>query len=726
MLHSLTMKNWHKHSNRTFVFADGLNMIRGENEAGKSLIMEAIDYALHGSTALRLPASMYPPTLTSILETTIRGTRYRIDRSPKMAVLIDLSTDMVIAKGTKPVDAEIRKLLGFSRSVFLVSNYSSQDSINQLSTLKPAERKKVIDNVIGLTAVEEVLAEHKQELSSLNKLLASHASTLPDVPPVEPEQELPFFGLPDAERAAKYLSEKITSLTQAIATQKTIKETRENLLANKPKVEVFDFERLKSMLIQSGPTSEEVAARDSTLASKKQTLQSLLKSLESEVEPTVVVEPSRTGLIPNMTRERVTAHNNAVELLRKRIDSTNAQVTALRVLQNTNKCYSQEELEEIQAAEKLYQDWQHVQSLKEKGSLTCDDCGAEIHLMKEHLKQYQHVPELVNKPEVGFNFALDSTKTFKRLTDEIAKFIETETELEQELEEVQTNWFTEDEITAHFEMVRLVETYDHFTKMEADYNYRVGSIKANITTLEQEISGLESNWFTSNELNDHFFALEQLALHDNQERQLRNWQTQLDSIAEYQGDDIVCGFETSLENFRREQEAFQKLQQDWFIYNQAKRSYDNTYEAFSAVKAQVDSEKNIIETLQLYKAKIKTSILPSVNAVASSWVQRMSQGKHASVALTDDMEILVNGAPIEALSISGRALGHLSLRMALGQVLTNSIYPVFMADEVDASMRNDRAQSVLDNLVQMLNGSVKQIIMISHRELENIQNVIEV
>lgn len=115
-----------------------------------------------------------------------------------------------------------------------------------------------------------------------------------------------------------------------------------------------------------------------------------------------------------------------------------------------------------------------------------------------------------------------------------------------------------------------------------------------------------------------------------------------------------------------------------------------------------------------------------MNAVASTWMRRMSEGKHQKVELTDNMEILVNGEPIEALSISGRALGHLSLRMALGQVLTNAVFPVFMADEVDASMRNNRAQNVLDSLTDMLKGSMKQIIMISHQSLEAVDNIIEV
>ena len=38
MILELTMLNWVKHHNKTFKFKEGLNIIRGENEAGKSLI----------------------------------------------------------------------------------------------------------------------------------------------------------------------------------------------------------------------------------------------------------------------------------------------------------------------------------------------------------------------------------------------------------------------------------------------------------------------------------------------------------------------------------------------------------------------------------------------------------------------------------------------------------------------------------------------------------------
>ena len=189
---------------------------------------------------------------------------------------------------------------------------------------------------------------------------------------------------------------------------------------------------------------------------------------------------------------------------------------------------------------------------------------------------------------------------------------------------------------------------------------------------------------------------------------------------------ILASAQTDLALVTQKEERLRAEKTEWDNYQSKLSTYSVWKAQMDEANIAVENEKLAIETLNNFKAKIKTTILPSVNSVASTWMNRMSEGKHSKVTLTDDMEILVGDMPIEALSISGRALGHLSLRMALGQVLTNSVFPVFMADEVDASMRNNRAQNVLDSLTNMLSGSMKQIIMISHRELERIDNVIEV
>lgn len=53
MINKLVLKNFRKHKDAEFEFGPGLSTLRGQNEAGKSTIGEALLYALFGSKALR-------------------------------------------------------------------------------------------------------------------------------------------------------------------------------------------------------------------------------------------------------------------------------------------------------------------------------------------------------------------------------------------------------------------------------------------------------------------------------------------------------------------------------------------------------------------------------------------------------------------------------------------------------------------------------------------------
>ena len=52
MLKSITTKNFKKLSNSTITFTEGLNVIVGENAAGKSSLTHAIAFALYGIRAV--------------------------------------------------------------------------------------------------------------------------------------------------------------------------------------------------------------------------------------------------------------------------------------------------------------------------------------------------------------------------------------------------------------------------------------------------------------------------------------------------------------------------------------------------------------------------------------------------------------------------------------------------------------------------------------------------
>jgi DNA repair exonuclease SbcCD ATPase subunit len=77
--------------------------------------------------------------------------------------------------------------------------------------------------------------------------------------------------------------------------------------------------------------------------------------------------------------------------------------------------------------------------------------------------------------------------------------------------------------------------------------------------------------------------------------------------------------------------------------------------------------------------------------------------------------------PVETFSGSEASIINLALRIALGQVLTHSVFSVLIGDEIDASMDSARTAAVWSALARLVEANkIKQVILVSH-EVEPIQ-----
>src|SRR6266481_4565515 len=73
-----------------------------------------------------------------------------------------------------------------------------------------------------------------------------------------------------------------------------------------------------------------------------------------------------------------------------------------------------------------------------------------------------------------------------------------------------------------------------------------------------------------------------------------------------------------------------------------------------------------------------------------------------------------DGQPLDTLSGSGKAVANLAIRIGLGQALTNNVMSLFMADEIDAAIDDERATSTGECL-QNPTKVIKQILLVSHK-----------
>lgn len=182
------------------VFQPGLTAITGENGSGKTFgSIEMFRYMLFGKKALRGPAGDYK-TLDAEMLTDIGGKPFTIIRNRKVEQL--KSGDEVLAVGADAVNKRLLEELGFSLDVFDLACAALQKQSDRLSQMAPASRKKLIDEIVGLTANEAVEKDCKDEAKLSEREADALRSML--VEPVKPD--MPFGYRPAQELAAELTS----------------------------------------------------------------------------------------------------------------------------------------------------------------------------------------------------------------------------------------------------------------------------------------------------------------------------------------------------------------------------------------------------------------------------------------------------------------------------------------------------------------------------------------
>ncbi len=152
-------------------------------------------------------------------------------------------------------------------------------------------------------------------------------------------------------------------------------------------------------------------------------------------------------------------------------------------------------------------------------------------------------------------------------------------------------------------------------------------------------------------------------------------------------------------------------------YESGKAQQDKLQEEITTLNTQIVELNSVKKALVDLKPRVKGYLMPSLNTVASNLLSQMTNGQRNSVYITEEFDILVDGQAVETLSGSGKAVVNLAIRIALGTVLTNKVFSVFLADEVDASLRNERSTHTAQCL-RNLTKIIKQVIIISHKDLE--------
>lgn len=671
-LKSLRLQNCFSHNNLVINFDTGLTAIIGKNGSGKSLILEMIRYCLYGSKALRGKSEDYKG-LKAELQFYLDGYTYKVIRAGNTQELY--RDDMLLATGAQTLNIKIPELLGYNLQVFDVANCSMQDQLNQLSDMRPSDRKAMVDSVIGLNLLDTLIDNIATKGREVEALAASEKIYLEHNKPEEPTK-------PEGYIFADILQDEYNrtlGLERVRQEKLAFINNAPPLAGDQPRTELPELE----VLAKKATAQKEV---EMGLLDLKRELSSLPPAPAWTIAD---IENSKTSI------KAAEAYAEAKEILAKYPAPEHSK-------------------EDLDALQKQLDDWDSsikynsVQTQIDKlesGALDCPSCGHHFHPaegvdlaarlaeLKAEQSQYTYVaPEL--KPLFYSSFVTEQREILERYNQALPEieaarlvpehYVENLTDLRNTISEQEHRLQFFEKRTELEEKIAALEAKRESTDWKEKYHLR--------KTYEIE----SENWTKKTEAYDAW------------KKQATVYQIELQSapdlsqqMREIQSKLLLC----------------QKYESDCESYQRAKEKYEGIELEYQQNKEFSEQYKAARLAIKNAKVTVKQYLVPSLNKVASHLITKMTGGELYKVDVDPDFNVEVNGLPLYSLSGSGKAVANLAIRIGLGQVLTNKRFSLFMADEIDGSMDEDRAAYTAECL-QSLTGQISQLLLVSHKAPE--------
>lgn len=668
---------------RDITFSEGLTAITGLNGEGKSLVLEFTEFAYFGIAALRGTSDDYKEFWVEH-ECWIKGKAITIHRTISKATLyeghdIDPKTATKLASGTKAVNIAIKELFGYSMSVFQVANSIKQKQVDQFCALLPTARKKLVDETIGLSALDVLVKWIGEQETNLKAKIAARASLLRE--PTAPVQ-------PEGYRPAVEIATGLMSLLN-VRRDRDVVASKANQAVTFPPVVALEPDDDKLEQYQQQQSIYASLVTEATL---------LQRDFDALGKVPIVVETKLADddAMLDQYRTEQTARVQAQA-------QYNALAQQFKAIPFTN--FTTERLDEFEAQNKLANRWLDKQALLAAGiGYHCDKCGHDGHMHDPRVES-----EFADVPEKDPGFAPLGASQIAKERALVAR--------QQERADLERRMFeTEEFLTANpdrSERIRAIENARRAVAEQQDAvqkQRRHDELLARRTDLGNRLVANPScqNLIDHIMQKRHAYALYQAALRQahEKEREVEQFKEQLTHFSATLDQDIAA-----LEKARDESIIFETNQK---AYVNAKQYYDTELAQQQELEAELAEWGKGKQAISDLRTRIKAFLLPSLNKVATYLLQEFSAGKHQWLVINDDFEVLVDGKRVEVMNGAGSTVVNLAIRIGLGQVLTNQVFPVLMADEPDESCDEIRA-SAIEKTLGVLRERMKQIILVTHK-----------
>ncbi len=182
LLKTLILRNYRKYKNANVEFPDGVIGIIGLNGVGKTTLIEAIGWVLLGHHAARTTKELIKREGASAneacsvaLEFELEGDGYKVVREMSGKTLVPKASLVIngnlITNNAEEVTRVIEERIGMDHQSFFTSVFARQKELNALSTMKAAERKKLVLRMLGIERIEKSIQAIREDKRGKGKLI---------------------------------------------------------------------------------------------------------------------------------------------------------------------------------------------------------------------------------------------------------------------------------------------------------------------------------------------------------------------------------------------------------------------------------------------------------------------------------------------------------------------------------------------------------------------------
>jgi DNA repair exonuclease SbcCD ATPase subunit len=247
MLEAITLEHFKGYETFHVIFPPGLTMITGANFSGKTRLLHAVLFAFWGVSAVPGGSKLVTSRGHKPGETRVtarfyhHGNTYRVERKVASAQLF--RGDDLIASGTSAVNKEMESVLNAPQKFFLRLKYAEQSETQALLTLGAGELHKVIEHVSGANIVNRIIERASRVATAAQNGLDALGPTC-DLPTLrEDEQQLAanlntmHQKLEAAKMAATEVQAQVTAMNTRLQNAETSNATYQRIKRDQQEVE---------------------------------------------------------------------------------------------------------------------------------------------------------------------------------------------------------------------------------------------------------------------------------------------------------------------------------------------------------------------------------------------------------------------------------------------------------------------------------------------------------